>query len=116
VANAGAQVTIGVLSTVFAWRTLGGFHIPTRVTAAMLVAAAVGGGAAWAVGTVLSPVPGLVLGLALGGAATFGAAAVLGVITTEDALWLEQLLGRSRKHVGWLVRRLARLPATGQTR
>jgi hypothetical protein len=116
VANAGAQVTIGVLSAAFAWRTLGGFRIAGRVTTAMLVAAAAGGAVAWSVRALLPPVPGLVCGLALGIVAILGAASVLGVMTAEDALWLERLSGRANKHVGWVVRRLARPSASVQTR
>jgi O-antigen/teichoic acid export membrane protein len=107
-ANAGAQVTAGLIITTSAVQAVGGIRLDPGSFARVVLAAAAGGGAAWATQHFLSELPGLIGGLAAGCAVLAVVAAGVGVLREDDARWLEDSAGpRLRKPVGRLARRVS---------
>jgi O-antigen/teichoic acid export membrane protein len=107
ISNAAAQGVAAIAYAAIARRLAGTIEIAPAALARNAVAASAAGLAAWAVCTVLSGVAGVLMGLAVFGAAFAGLAVALRVMATDDGLWLESVLGyQLRGRSGTFARRM----------
>jgi peptidoglycan biosynthesis protein MviN/MurJ (putative lipid II flippase) len=107
-ANAGAQITAGLLITASAMRAVGGIRLDAGSLARVMLAAAAGGAAAWATQHFLPEIPGLIGGFLAGCVALAAVAVGVGVLREDDARWLEESAGvRLRKPIGRVARRVS---------
>jgi len=115
IANASAQLTAGIPVIVIAWRVIGTVRWEPSTAARVAVASAGGGTAAWLCVEVLGGVAGVAVGAAVGIAVFSLLAAVLRIVSADDADWLDHALGRMLGgSVGWLIRLWAKpAPWTG---
>jgi O-antigen/teichoic acid export membrane protein len=104
-----AQGAVSAMTVAYAISLTGSVRIDPGTLLRALVASAVAGGAGFAVVATLGGVPGLALG-SLTWLAAFGLAAVpLGVLSADDAAWIDEAAGvRFHGLVGLLARVLAR--------
>jgi O-antigen/teichoic acid export membrane protein len=93
VANAGAQITAGGLTLVYALRVIRPVRLEPGLAARVTAAAAGAGLAAWLVQWSLSEPLGLVLGLAAGVSTLLVLCAAFRVMAADDAEWLAGAVG-----------------------
>ena len=103
IANAAAQVAAGVPLILYSARRAGPIRWEWGALLRCAAVSAAGGAAAWGVATALGGLAGLVLGLLAGTAVFFPLAAVVGLLSREDAAWASDVLGA---RAGELPRRL----------
>ena len=106
VANSVTQVGTGIAILVYVARSLRQLRLEAAALARTALAAAASGGAAWATGHAIAGAAGVVAGLAVGTAVFFTLGALLRILTTEDAAWLEESIGSA---LGGLLGRTVRL-------
>jgi O-antigen/teichoic acid export membrane protein len=92
-ANIGAQLFAGVPSLVLAARLTGPVTISVRAVAGTALAAAAGGGLAWAPTELIGGVAGVAVGLVAGTAAMWVVATRVGILAADDARWAAALFG-----------------------
>jgi O-antigen/teichoic acid export membrane protein len=108
VANAAAQLTSGIPMILYASSVVGSIEWGFATTARAAVAAASAGLAAWALVLALPEPAGLLAGGVVGLGVFLAVASILGVLSPDDARWLDENEGfRFRGLVGRLARRLA---------
>jgi O-antigen/teichoic acid export membrane protein len=97
-ANSAAQVTAGLPLIIYSSRLAGPIRWEARILARTALLSAAGGGAAWAVVTVLGGAAGILVGLLSGAAVFLAGAAVVGILPRDDAEWLADLFGSRLGH------------------
>jgi O-antigen/teichoic acid export membrane protein len=93
-ANCGGQLAAGLPVLVYAWRRIGVTRWEPGALARTAVASIGAGLTGWLVQRWLGGAPGVLLGLAAASVAFAALAAKLRILITEDAMWLEDSLGR----------------------
>lgn len=93
ISNAATQALAAVAYVAIARRLAGAIEVAPAALARNAVAASVAGAAAWAVCFALDGVPGAVLGVAVFTAGFCALAVALRIMPSDDARWLESIVG-----------------------
>jgi O-antigen/teichoic acid export membrane protein len=114
IANSAAQLVAVIAVLGYTRRLIGGFGSSWRSLALTLLAATVGGLAAYGLVLALPPLAGCVLGLAAGTVVFTGLARLLRILPSRDAEWLAEMAGeRGGGAVARAIRVLAPPPGAG---